>query len=169
MPGVQPVLRTRLTGVLLLLFGLAWTISVYLTIAPGDDPVGPRAFPFGLGILLTGLALVLIGQTFVSAREPDRGEPDGREREAQVPAAAEWWAIGATVGLLVLYGLLMNYFGFIIASALTVASALVFVLGRRGWRLVLGMSAGLSLGTYLLFGKLLGIYLPIGQWADLSF
>jgi len=158
------VLRTRLTGVFLLLFGLAWTIAVYWSIAPGDGPVGPRAFPFGLGVLLTGMALILIGQTFVSAREPDRGDP-----EEEVPVAAEWWAIGATVGLLSLYGFLMNYFGFIIASALTVASALVFVLRRRNWRLVLGMSAGLSLGTYLLFGKLLGIYLPIGQWADLSF
>ena len=65
--------------------------------------------------------------------------------------------------------LAMEQTGFLIATAATVAVALTLVL--RIWRpvLILGLSLGLAAGIYLVFGKLLGVYLPHGRLIDLTF
>lgn len=163
----------RLLGLALLVFAVAWTVIVIETIPSGSSgPVGPRGFPLGLGVLLAGLSGLLILGSFIP---PDRDvapdatpETDDAQR-GSVTLGVEAWAVASTVGLLVVYTLLLGYTGFIIGTALTVAGGLLLILKTPGWRLMLGMPLGLSLGIYLIFGKLLGVYLPHGSWVDIYF
>jgi putative tricarboxylic transport membrane protein len=145
-----------------------WCWGVLATIPGAEDGsrLGARGFPLGLGLLLGGLSLIILLQSFrpgtVETASDETAAPDiSREVEA--------WAIAATVGLLVGYAALLEYTGFMIATALVVAGAVGPVLGVWRPKLILGMSVGLSLGIYLVFGKLLGVYLPYGKLINLAF
>ncbi len=74
-----------------------------------------------------------------------------------------------TVGGLVVYGMLLEPFGFIPSTAFMVAVVLLFGLRVRSPVLIAGMAIGLSLGCYLVFGKLLGTYLPPGHIITIYF
>ncbi len=157
----------RVLGLVLLVFAVAWSVIVVVTIPTGfgDSPVGPRGFPLGLGVLLAGLSGLLVVGSFMPHR---RGTVAVEDHEPVAPGV-EIWAVLSTVGLLVGYTLLLGYTGFIIGTTLTVAGAVLFILRMSSWRFIFGMSLGMSLGIYLVFGKLLGVYLPHGSWVDLYF
>lgn len=163
-------LGDRLLGLALLVFAVAWTVIVVETIPSGSSgPVGPRGFPLGLGVLLAGLSGLLILGSFTRDADPDATPETDEPQPKSLTLGVEVWAVASTVGLLVVYTLLLSYTGFIIGTALTVAAGLLLVLKTPGWRLLLGMSLGMSLGIYLIFGKLLGVYLPHGSWVDIYF
>ena len=159
-------LRNRISGIVLLAVALVWIVLVYQTIGPGQDPgaVGPRAFPLFFGWVLAGLSLLLFLQSFRSAAsEPD----DETDETAGLPG--EWTAVAITVGGLVVYGILLEPFGFIPSTIFAVAAIMLVGLRVRSLVTVAAMSIGLSLGCYLVFGKLLGTYLPPGQIITIYF
>jgi len=145
-----------------------WCWGVLATIPGAEDGsrLGARGFPLGLGLLLGGLSLIILLQSF---RPASVDTIDGEATSPDISRGAEVWAIAATVGLLVGYAALLEYAGFMIATALVVAAAVGPVLGIWRAKLILGMSVGLSLGIYLVFGKLLGVYLPYGKLINLAF
>ena len=162
---MSETLRSRISGIVLLAIALVWIVLVYQTIAPGQGgEVGPRAFPLFFGYVLAGLSLLLLLQSF-------RPPPDA-DGELDAPAAAlpgEWLAVAITVGGLVVYGMLLEPFGFIPSTAFMVAVLLVFGLRIKSPVMIGGMAIGLSLGCYLVFGKLLGTYLPPGHIITIYF
>jgi hypothetical protein len=85
------------------------------------------------------------------------------------PLGVEAWAVGATIVLTLAYGAVMEQLGFIVATALFVAAFMVVLLRIRRPVFVLAMAVGMSLGSYVLFGKILGTYLPPGTWITLQF
>lgn len=153
---------------ILLVVSALWCWGVVTTIPGAEDGsrLGARGFPLGLGLLLGGLSLIILLQSFrpasVEIIDDETAAPD-------ISRGVEAWAIAATVGLLVGYAVLLEYTGFMIATALVVAAAVGPVLGIWRLKLIAGMSAGLSLGIYLIFGKLLGVYLPYGKLINLAF
>jgi putative tricarboxylic transport membrane protein len=153
---------------ILLVVSALWCWGVLATIPGAEDGsrLGARGFPLGLGLLLGGLSLVILLQSLrpgpVESASDEAATPD-------ISRGVEIWAIVATVGLLVGYAALLEYTGFMIATALVVASAVGPVLGIWRPKLIIGMSVGLSLGIYLIFGKLLGVYLPYGKLINLAF
>jgi len=156
-------LRNRISGAILLAVALVWIVLVYQTIAPSQGrEAGPRAFPLFFGYLLAGLSLLLLMQGFRPAADTD---------EADAPALlpGEWVAVAMTIVSLVVYGLLLEPFGFIPSTAVVVAAVLLFALRVRSPVMVAGMAIGLSLGCYLVFGKLLGVYLPPGSIITIYF
>lgn len=162
---MSTTLRSRISGIVLLAVALVWIVLVYQTIAPGQgDEVGPRAFPLFFGYVLAVLSLILVAQSF---RAPVEDEDD-----ADLPATllpGEWTAVAMTVGGLVIYGMLLEPFGFIPSTAFMVVMVMVFGLRVRSPIMVAGMAIGLSLGCYLVFGKLLGTYLPPGEIITIYF
>ncbi|MEM7636272.1 MAG: tripartite tricarboxylate transporter TctB family protein [Pseudomonadota bacterium] len=152
---------------ILLLVSALWCWGVVTTIPGAEDGsrLGARGFPLGLGLLLGGLSLIILLQSF----RPTPADTIDGEAPPDISRGAELWAVAATVGLLVGYAALLEYTGFMIATALVVAAAVGPVLGIWRPRLILGMSIGLSLGIYLIFGKLLGVYLPYGKLINLAF
>jgi len=156
-------LRNRISGAILLAVALVWIVLVYQTIAPGQaGEAGPRAFPLFFGYLLAGLSLLLLMQGF-------RPTPETDEADAPAMLPGEWMAVAMTIVSLVVYGLLLEPFGFIPSTAVVVAAVLPFVLRVRSLVMIAGMAIGLSLGCYLVFGKLLGVYLPPGNIITIYF
>lgn len=75
------------------------------------DPVGPRAFPLGIGIILIALALVLA----VAIPRGSVGEADaGEDVEPNMPG--DWRTVGLLVGLFVLVILLVKPLGWAITG-----------------------------------------------------
>jgi putative tricarboxylic transport membrane protein len=158
-------LRNRISGAVLLAVALVWIVLVYQTIAPGQgDEVGPRAFPLFFGYVLAGLSLLLLVQSFRPSESELDDHSDGHDALPR-----EWMAVAMTVGGLVVYGMLLEPFGFIPTTAVVVAAFLIFGLRVRSPVLIAGMAIGLSLGCYLVFGKLLGTYLPPGEIITIYF
>ena len=153
---------------ILLVVSALWCWGVLATIPGAEDGsrLGARGFPLGLGLLLGGLSLIILLQ---SLRPASVETIDDEAAAPDISRGVEAWAIAATVGLLVGYAALLEYTGFVIATALVVAAAVGPVLGIWRPKLILGMSVGLSLGIYLIFGKLLGVYLPYGKLINLAF
>jgi hypothetical protein len=163
---VSTALRSRIAGIVLLATALVWIVLVCQTITPGESgEVGPRAFPLFFGYVLAGLSLILLVQGFRPAAGSAEDEPD----KAAAALPGEWIAVVIAVGGLIIYGMLLEPFGFIPSTAFMVAVIMFFGLGIRSPVLLAGMAAGLSLGSYLVFGKLLGTYLPPGEIITIYF
>lgn len=157
-----------IAGTVLFLLGLAWTLVVWRTVPDGYG-VGPRAFPLWLGIGLTGLSAILLGRALrpvgAAGTTQAAGADEGAGAGAGVPGPGLRLRMVATVSvLIILYGLMMQTLGFLIATGTIVAGTLVVVLGERRWRIVASMSVGMAVGCWLAFGQLLGAYMPRGTW-----
>ena len=150
--------RDRITAAVLLAVALAWIILVFWTIEPSQGSnAGPRAFPLFFGVALAALSLALLAQSFLSG-----AVSNDADRETAMPSEAT--AVVATIGSIVSYGALLEPLGFIPSTTLIVAAMMILVLRIRAPLTVAAMSLGLAIGCFLIFGKLLGTYLPPGTW-----
>lgn len=153
----------RLAGAILLLVAVFWIAGVFWTIpevAGGSGRIGPRGFPLAMGVMLAALSTLLIVGSFVSAEvNADRNDERGFDR-------AEVWALVSTFGFLGGYVALLAWVGFVIATFVSTAAFLFFVLKKRSPLLVLGMPLGLAFGIWLILGKAMGVYLPHGAIID---
>ena len=148
MSQVTKPVADRLLG--LVLIGLAAFVAVQainLEVPFSYEPVGPRAFPLGLSILLAGLSLVLVVKPGADGHWPHK---------------ALTLRLLLVLGLLLAYAMLFTRLGFIPTSLLVVA-ALARLFGASGVKaLITGVL--LSAGSYVLFTEGLGIALPTGTW-----
>jgi putative tricarboxylic transport membrane protein len=156
-------LRDRITGAILLAVALVWIILVYQTIDSSQGPAaGPRAFPLFFGVALAVMAVALLVQSFLTL-----GVEDDADVQAVLPG--ETTAVVMTIASIVLYGLLLEPLGFIPSTIIVAAAMMVFILRIWAPLKVAAMSVGLALGCYLVFGKLLGTYLPPGTVITIYF
>jgi len=63
--------------------------------------------------------------------------------------------------LLCVYGYTLPLAGYLVGTILFIGIT-AYLLGERSWRLLIGLSAGVSVGIYLLFTQVLDIPLPAG-------
>ena len=151
-----------IAGSILLLFAIAWTMTVGLTV-PDRHGVGPRAFPFWLGVGLAVLSALLLLKGLFGPYDPV-APVAVEDQEPSISLGRRLWQVSVVCGIIVAFGWLMPRVGFMPATALTVAVTLVGPLGERRPLLVTGMAAGIALGSWLAFGKILGAYMPSGTW-----
>lgn len=166
--------RDLITGLILLVLSVAWCAIVLVTIPPGagGGEVGPRAFPLWLGVALGIMALIMVGRFWI-ARTPDttsldRLPPESRAQTLPADRRTELLMIGLTFVLLMLYGAALPVIGFNLATALVVVLTLVLCLRARSVFVIAGMTVGIPLGCWLVFGKLLHIPLATGSWINLG-
>jgi putative tricarboxylic transport membrane protein len=127
--------------------GMAWAARDYAA-AISYEPVGPRAFP----LLLAGL--MAVGGSWLVLRPTLRG---GVFRGVPLKATA------FTALAVLVYALLFEILGFALATALmAVPVGMAF---GGSWKQSLAAGAGLGLGLYFLFDKLLDVVLPTGLLA----
>ena len=159
---MSPSTSDRVAGTILLLFAALWIVGVFWTIPEVTDSarLGPRGFPLAMGVMLAALSAMLIAGSFATA-EPTIGD----STESSVNHA-ELWALLSTFGFLGGYVVLMAWFGFLIATAVSIALFLIIALNKRSPALIVGMSLGLAIGIWLILGKLMGVYLPHGAAID---
>lgn len=135
----------RLFGVFLLLLGVYVLYGgLSLEVPFAYDPLGPSAFPIGLGAVLTVLSL------FVILKPSTAKFPDFSTSIKTV----------IIVVLLFLYQLSFDFLGFIVATLL-----LVFFISKifKGTTTqAIGSAIGVSLSVYIIFSFLLEVPLPMG-------
>lgn len=136
----------RVFGIFLLCLGLFVIYGGFSMEVPFSyDPLGPKAFPIFLGVLLSALSLVIIA----------------KPEKSHFPQQNIQLKTVLIVVLLVLYSLSFNLLGFLLSTAL-----LVFFISRifKGTtQQALGSAIGVSLSVYVLFGILLDVALPMGK------
>jgi putative tricarboxylic transport membrane protein len=153
----------RIAGTVLLAAALLWIGLVLWMIPTGTpDAAGARQFPLWFGIAFVVLSALLVMQSFLRrAAMPAHDGEDGRPQEV--------FSVVATIAAIAGYGFFMEKLGFLPATTLAVAAMLIVVLRVRSVAMIVSMSIGLAIGCYVLFGKLLGTYLPPGTWITLHF
>jgi hypothetical protein len=165
--------RDMLTGTVLLVLAIAWMLMVWRTIpaGAGSGDIGPRAFPLLLGGLLALFSAAMIATALrrpegeaATARVIYRSDgemADEGERFTPVPLLL-------TFAHLIAYGFLMQLIGFVLATLVTVTSIMIVCAGDRSPLRIFMMSVGVTFGCWLVFGKILGVYLATGSWINLG-
>ena len=118
----------------------------------GPDGPGPGFFPLWYGIAIVALSVLLVAMSLASRA----GGPDKPVAWDEVRRALLAWA-----GLALCAGLL-KLLGFLLAFGLF-TFFLVAVMYRRPLGTAVAVSAGVSLGFYLLFPLALNVALPVGK------
>ncbi len=154
-------------GVTLVVLAAIWTWLVIDTIPPGfgDGEIGARAFPLAFGIILLALAALLLVRLAMRSNANRTGPTDA---ELSEPTSLKW---GAALLLLVeigLYGFLLEKIGFVLATPVIVLLVMFVNLRVRSVTKLLAMSLGLTVGCWVIFEKVLGIYLANGTWMNIG-
>jgi putative tricarboxylic transport membrane protein len=120
------------------------------------DPVGPKLFPVGIGVILILLAVVLA----VAIPRGSIGEADaGEDVDPNTPG--DWRTVGLLVGLFVAVIVLVNPLGWAIIGTLLFAGAAT-ILGSRHYIRNIVIGAVLAIASFYAFYSGLGIPLPAG-------
>lgn len=128
-----------------------------IRVTPAYSKVGPRVIPYlvSAGLIVVGVWLaveVLTGRTATGARDAEDADPT---------LPTDWRCVAWLTGALLVYLLLIERAGFVIASALLFFGA-AFGMGSR--RIVRDAATGilLSVAIYEIFTRALGLQLPTG-------
>ncbi len=135
-------------GLLLVLIGAGVIFgAVKLRVGTATEPQ-PGFFPFVGGTLLIILSAILLLKAF-------RGTSVGTKAfgELRRPAIL----IGAMIG----YVLILDRVGYVLATIL-LSAVILHILETKSWWVLTAVSLVLSVGSYVLFDRLLGVTLPGG-------
>ncbi len=130
------------------------------------DPIGPRAFFYGCGVIFILGGIANIAQKLAMRRAfPGTTIPaEGVEDEPNHPASAARVGLMALVSLL--YVLSFRPLGYLIATPLYVALSLR-ILNERNWLLIGAVAILFTLIFYVIFAQGLGVWLPVGPFTTL--
>ncbi len=152
-------LGPRIFAAAILAFGLFVLFGTFqISGRQGFSPEGPRFFP-----LIVAVGLLIFGALFLISTTLRRDRYLG-EKAAAEGAATHWPTTGLVVAILIVYALLLDPLGYIVATALLFPTE-AYVLGSRERRSLLrNFAIGVVLGTvvYFSFTELLGVRLPDG-------
>jgi len=140
-----------ITGVVLLV--LAGYVIYEAWLMPPSGTFGPGSgfFPFWLGIILTGLSLILIVGAVVRPKDPNVVAP--------FPTRQALFAVTKVLGGLVIFTVVMETIGFI-SNTFIFVTYLMKVVQRERWWVTLLIAVGTTACLYIVFQVLLGITLP---------
>ena len=117
------------------------------------DPLGPKAFPILLGIALVLGAILLVIET-LRAHPADTGE---KPRES----LHHLWLIGGVTLWTVLYFSVFDAVGYLVSTSVYLL-VMTGVFNRGKWIANVLTSILFTIGSYVLFVKILGVVLPRG-------
>lgn len=136
-------------SVFLIFLGIAVTIGA-LGLGLGNvEQLRPGFLPFLSGIALSTLSLFLLIRTW-------QGQTGPRERFQQ------WRRPVAVLAGLVFYVIIFNYLGYLISTAI-LSGIILRVFDMKSKWVLITVSIGIAVGTYLLFDGLLAVHLPAGR------
>jgi hypothetical protein len=121
---------------------------------------GPGLLPLLLGIALLGLTGVWVVQTLVQHRRHDTDDQRSDEPLDRT------YVVGV-VGGLILLAAVMDLVGFQISMALFLFAELKW-LGRQRWWIAAVIALVGSVGTFVLFDRVLGVQLPLSSLPALA-
>jgi putative tricarboxylic transport membrane protein len=140
-------------SVVLILIGIGVVIgSIRLHVGTPLMPQ-PGFFPFLGGLLLVGLSLVLLVQGWMGRNKAPR--------QTGETTFGEWRRPLILVVSMGVYTAVLETLGYVLPTT-ALAAVILRVLGVTSGKALILTSVGLSVGTYYLFGRILGIDLPAG-------
>lgn len=130
------------------------------------DTIGPRAFPYGLGLLFIcgGVFNAWQRTRNLHAANGYRVPDEGGEEEEGIPGSGV--RAMAMIGLCVLWTILLNPIGFVVVTPLFVAGALIVMEERKPFTVIVTAIA-FTVVTYVLLHTVLGGRLPEGILAGM--
>ncbi len=137
----------------ILLGGAVMIASVRMRLGTPTEPQ-PGFFPFTAGAILVILCAILLIKAF-------SGHSEGAEAFGEL-----WRPVILIVGLLT-YSLVLDVLGYVIATII-LSAVVLRVLDTKTWWKLAAISFLLSIGTYLLFDRLLDVSLPPGILSGLG-
>lgn len=148
--------KNRLTGIVSLLLGAIYFFATQRLVVPSvADPIGPKAFPY-----LVSFGLLIVGALLVLKREKvtEKNRAVIFDLKTEKPLMLR---IGLTCLAGLVFGVVLEPLGYLLASFLFM-SAMLFI--TYGARYVFNFSIGLTFAvtTYVLFFVLLEVSLPRG-------
>ncbi len=146
---------SKLVSIAFLLLGLTYTIAaLQLPSASIGSPSAPKIFPLLVGVFTIGLALVAIAQEF---RKPavagQAAGSEGFDRETLKD-------IGLTTVFALIYAVIFDRVGYVIATIIFLEGMLFVFNGLKNWKVNTIVAVIFSVFIYILFYKLLNVYLP---------
>ena len=139
-------------SVLLILVGIGVVVeSIRLQVGTPLMPQ-PGFFPLLGGLLLIGLSVTFLVRTWLEHGQASR-QPQEAFGELRRPLIL---VLGMS-----LYTAVLEWLGYILPTVI-ITAIILRVLGVTSWKELTLASLGISVGTYFLFGRLLGIELPSG-------
>jgi putative tricarboxylic transport membrane protein len=132
--------------------GMNWAAAC-LPYGNNHNP-GPGFFPLWLGVILGGMSIGLFVQT-TWRKENERTLRNILEEDVR------WGKVLLVIVGLILYGVLMDYLGFVIVTFLLMALLLRFI-EPQPWKVVIGWALVGSAGSYLIFEVWMKLRLPKG-------
>ncbi len=133
---------------------------------PVVDAIGPRAFPYMIGIFfLIGGSWTVLGR--LRSWKSETGnfvESEGEPDEPDVPASA--LQSFAVIVASILYVLAMPRLGYPIATPLFVIAALK-AMRMQSWLAIIVIALVYTAATYIIFAHYLRVDLPLGPLRDL--
>jgi putative tricarboxylic transport membrane protein len=120
------------------------------------NAVGPRFFPYVVG----GAAVIVGIWLAVSVLRGDRAEPEASE-DIDLNQKTDWRTLAMLAGAFIAYILLITPLGYLLATMLFFGST-AFALGARRPRSLILTTVLVPFATFMIFTRLLGIYLPNG-------
>jgi putative tricarboxylic transport membrane protein len=146
---------SKIVAILFLLVGLIYTImAIQLPDASIGRPHTPKIFPLMLGVLMIGLAITLLVKEIRTKAEPDE---TAQKKGVDVENVRQ---IGLTAVCAFLYAVLFNRLGYVISTILFLEGLLWVFNGYAKWKQNTLVAVIFSVAVYVLFFKLLNVYLP---------
>lgn len=150
-----------IAAILLLAFAIAWSVTVYRTVPDSVYGIGPKDFPLVMGIILIVMSVLLLLRTLSADQGTE--EVKGDEADDSEVAGGGKYAVGVLL-LIILYGFLIERIGFLLTTPIIIVVALAGILRIRNPVSILAVAIGITAGSWLVFNKILGVYMPPGSW-----
>ena len=146
--GTTQKLKDSLAGVILILIGAGVIIgALKLRVGSATEPQ-PGFFPFVGGALLLVLSSILLVQAL-------------RGRSLGTKAFGELRRPAILIAAMVVYVMILDGVGYVIATIM-LSAVVLRILETKSWWVLAVVSLVLSIGSYVLFDRLLGVTLPSG-------
>ena len=147
-------------GVLLVFGMIYFRASTQIPSNMLEDPVGASGFPKLLGVVIIGLAVVLIGQVFMGVKR--QIFPRGNRSDVAITTAFRRFQPTLLLFVtLVVFLTVLDTLGYWLSVSFMLLAIFIQSGLRTGWVPVLVAVLGAA-GFQLIFGKLLGVQLPAG-------
>lgn len=164
-PGQGRPVGETVFGIVAVGLGVFTLVGAMGIVEPGSsNTVGPRAFPYAVGVLL----VLAGGAVLVDLVRGRRAQEEGGEDVDRASAGTDWRTVLMIIGSFLALVVLISPAGWIVAATALFAGVSVSLGARPLWRpVVIGLT--LAVVIQVVFTQLLGVYLPPGPFLGVPF
>ena len=156
-------------AIILMLISSIWTWLVINSIPPGfgEGEIGARAFPLTFGVMLFCLSTMLLFRKIKFKKKANSFEEPSKAGYLE-ENTVHWMPAFLVLCEVVLYGFLLEKIGFVLATPIIIFLVMFLNLRIRSYKKILIMSLGLTFTCWLIFEKVMGLYLANGVWINIG-